>query len=669
IRTPMNGILGMAELVLSARPSSQIEGYARTIISSGESLQQIIDDILDFSKIEAGKMELDPMPVDMLKLVDEVATLYSVKARDKAIELVVRYAPGTEQFVVADPLRVRQVLNNLVSNAIKFTDRGHVLISVEQDENTVAADDQVQRKFSVSDTGIGLSEEAQLRIFDKFAQADNSTTRKYGGTGLGLSICQSLTALMRGDIGVKSRAGGGATFWFTLSLPRNRSESHIQPKPPALKGVRVLVVDDLLVIRKIGTEILKSAGMRCDAVESGEEALEQLQKAQEEGDPYKIAVLDYLMPGMNGEMLASAINDHDELRETCLVMLTAAGNPLADDEFAKKGFSGYIAKPVRAQALIESLAIIWGEYENGQRDVLIRVDARGLGKPLCGQHEPELPEASILVAEDNLVNQVFIKEILEEMKCRCVIVSNGQEAVDEVKAKGFDLIVMDCLMPIMDGFEATRAICGLKEDGAIQEDLPILALTANAMKGDREKCLAAGMDDYMSKPVRKLELKETVYRLINKMPLSSLDKGMICSGDDIQRVEIAETTPDILTPINDVLDEDAVENARSILKGKYDEMVNVYIENSWARLDEMTNAIDQSDVESIIRPAHTLKSTSKQMGAVHLSDIAKQIEVSARELMQSEDLNEQNIDSIALAMNDLKSALTDTKRAFDKMAA
>ena len=512
IRTPMNGILGMAELILGARPSNQISGYAKTIINSGESLQKIIDDILDFSKIEAGRLELDPMPVDLLELADETALLYSVKARDKAIELAVRYVPGSEQFIFADPVRIRQILSNLVSNAIKFTDKGHVAITIEEIKNPGLAADQVTMKFSISDTGIGLSQEAQRNIFEKFAQADSSTTRKYGGTGLGLSICKRLVKLMDGKIGVESCENEGSTFWFEITCKRNTQESHIQPKPPVLKDVKVLVVDDLSVIRQIVSEQLTAAGMYCDVAESGAEALNLIQSAILDDDPYEIIIIDYLMPEMNGEMLACAINDHPEMCNACLVMLTAAGNPMGDNQFAKKGFSAYIAKPIENKALIEALSIVWQRYKDGEKGVLIRIDTGNLGKEYTHDDGIKLKGADILVAEDNLVNQVFIKEILEEMECNYTIVSNGVEALQAVQDQEFDLIIMDCLMPEMDGFEATHEICKLKEAGQTRVYMPIIALTANAMKGDREKCLDAGMDDYITKPVRKKELKEMLYQ-------------------------------------------------------------------------------------------------------------------------------------------------------------
>lgn len=659
IRTPMNGILGMAELIQSAQPNAQIEGYARTIINCGESLQHIIDDILDFSKIEAGKMEIDIMPVDLLSVADDVASLFAVRARDKALELAVRYVPGTEQFVFADPLRLRQILGNLLSNAIKFTDKGHVSLTVEQVKNPDLAENMVEMKFSVTDTGIGLSEEAQSRIFEKFQQADSSTTRRYGGTGLGLSICKSLVELMGGRIGIKSIEGTGSTFWVTIPMALNVCEIRTQPTPPILKDVRVLVVDDLPIIRQLVYEQLTLANMRCDVALSGEDALSKMKRAHESDDPYQICIIDYLMPKMNGEMLSMAINDYPELRDTCLIMLTAAGNPLADDKFFKKGFSAYIAKPVHNLALIENLAVVWGEYKAGARDVLIRVDTRSLGKDNSSQYEPIFPHVKILIAEDNLVNQVFIKEVLEEMKVQYTVVSDGKEAVESVQEQDFDLIIMDCLMPVMDGFEATRHIRALQQSGKVKST-PICALTANAMKGDREKCLAAGMDDYLSKPVRKKELKEKVYTFIHP------------SDDSFARDTQPETTmtntSHTSSPVHAILDEEAIKNAQSILKSKYGEMVTLYIDNSQERIEEISQAINQNDIEAIIRPAHTLKSTSRQMGAIKLSDIAETMEKNAKAMHKDAANIDSDITNFSSNIDNMKVVLLETKRAFDQRA-
>ena len=669
IRTPMNGILGMAELIQGARPNAQIESYAKTIINSGETLQQIIDDILDFSKIEAGKIEFDNMSVNLLDLVDDLANLHSVKARDNALELVVRYVPGSEQFVFADPVRLRQVLGNLISNAIKFTHKGHVIISVEEIKDADIPKDKALMKFSVEDTGIGMSEEAQSKIFEKFQQADNSTTRQYGGTGLGLSISKSLIELMGGEIAVESEVDKGSIFSFTVSLTRNESEAVTLAKPPILKDLRLLVVDDLPVILQLVSEQLLAAGIRCECAGSGDEALEMMKKAAEENDPYKIALIDYLMPNMNGEMLSASISDDELINDTCLIMLTAAGNPLADDKFSEKGFSSYIAKPVNGPSLINSLAYVWEKYDSGIKDILISVDAHHTHEDAEKSVNAAMDGINILVAEDNIVNQVFIKEVLEDLEVEYEIVSNGEEAVEAVKAKTYDLIMMDCLMPVMDGFEATRTIKGLISNGDIKP-LPICALTANAMKGDREKCLAAGMDDYLSKPVRKKELTNKIMSLL-KLSTEAGQSDVDANGHVQEEGTAKVDEPPVqLQDVDDepLLDEDAVANARSILKDKYSGMVEVYITNSWERVEEIEKAIGDLDVEAAIRPAHTLKSTSKQMGALKLSDVAKELEYCAKAMHKDEEAEDVSMDSLSGYLNQIRDLLARTKKAFEEQA-
>lgn len=660
IRTPMNGILGMAELVLGARPSLQIEGYARTILNSGDTLLRIIDDILDFSKIEAGKLELDLMGVDLLMLTDDVAQLYAGKAQEKAIELAVRYKPGSEQFVHADPVRLRQILSNLVSNAIKFTEKGHVAIIVEEVEHDGP---EALMRFTVRDTGIGMSEEAQKHAFDKFSQGDSSTTRKHGGTGLGLSICRSLTELMGGQVGVHASKGCGTTFWCEIPFERNTQDVKPEPYVPILKGLRTLVVDDLGVIRELVKEQLRLVGLRCEVADGGEEALIMIERAASEGDPYKIIIIDFLMPKMNGEMLARAIKDDEDesVCDACLIMLTAAGNPLADDKFAQKGFSAYIPKPVNNQNLIENISVVWEKYSGGLKNGLIRLDSRHTPHVHIDSDEPEIAGTKILVAEDNLVNQVFIKEILEEMKADYTLVSNGFEALQAVEEENYELILMDCMMPEMDGFEATREICKLKDAGRVR-NIPIVALTANAMKGDRQKCLDAGMNDYLTKPVRKKELKNKIYSMIKGTVV--IDDG---DGEDDETGQVDESGTEAVG--NVVLDLEAVENARGILKAKYDEMVNVYIDNSWQRVDEILKALRDNDMEALIRPAHTLKSTSKQMGALKLSDVAKEMEAEAKMLQETESVDDADIEKFAAYAQDIQDILSETKIAFDRLAA
>lgn len=623
IRSPMSGVLGMAELLLDTPLTLEQRGLTKTILNSGEVLLNIIEDILDFSKIEANKLELDPIAVNMLEIVDDVCMLYSSRARDKALELVVYYTPGSEQFVYADPTRIRQVLGNLLNNAIKFTQKGYIIISVQEDRDTGLPDDKVQLTFSVEDTGIGIAEKDRDRIFEKFSQANSSTTRTYGGTGLGLSISRKLVEMMGGNITVESTPEKGSVFAFSLPMTRNREEHFVQPKPPVLKDRRILVVDDLPVIRTMLCEQLTLAGMVCDNAASGHAALAQMIEARDNGRLYDMIVIDYLMPGMNGEMLARAINDEPAFRDICLIMLTAAGNPLMGDDFAEKGFSAYIAKPVRATNLIHALSVIWEKYREGNKDTLIRVDTAGLGSTRNDGHELKLDGAHILLVEDSRLNQAFAEEVLSQLSCEVTTVSNGQEAVDMITQKPFDLVLMDCQMPIMDGFEAARCIKTLKQKGTVRKDLPIIALTANAMKGDRQRCLDAGMDDYITKPVRKKELKEKIYFWIKHEPITA-------DGEDI-KIPLSHSTQQGGDMEPAILDNNLLEEAKALLKDKFDFLLGCYIDDVEAYIREIQDAVTNRDIEGVVRPAHTIKSTSKRMGALRLSDIAKNIEQTARE--------------------------------------
>ena len=624
IRSPMSGVLGMAELLLDTPLSADQKGLAKTILNSGEVLMNIIEDILDFSKIEANKLELDPIAVNMLDLVDDVCMLYSPRAREKALELVVRYVPGCEQFVYADSLRVRQVLGNLINNAIKFTHKGHIVITIEEKKSQSIPMDKVNLAFTIEDTGIGIEDQDRERIFEKFSQANSSTTRDYGGTGLGLAICRKLIEMMGGKINVTSVVGKGSSFTFDLPLTRNTQETLGQPRPPILKGRRIIVVDDLPVICTLLSEQLSMAGMICEIASDGHEALARLHDAKQRGIVYDIMIIDYLMPGMNGEMLARAICDEPSFRDICLVMLTAAGNPIVGDDYAEKGFSAYISKPVKAMMLVDTLSLVWSRYSAGEKDTLIRIDPSSLAASHSAEDDLLLEGSRILLVEDSRINQAFVEEVLSRIACTVMTVSNGQEALDALVKNTFDLVLMDCQMPVMDGFEATKRIGMLKDRGEINKNLPVLALTANAMKGDRQRCLEAGMSDYITKPVRKKELKEKIYFWIKR------EKIVVAEEDE-------ETALPLTLPSSGILDESLLAEAKALLKDKFDMLLGLFIEDVETYIREMQDAAEKHNPEGLVRPAHTIKSTSRRMGAVRLSDIARDLEQRAANANQSWD--------------------------------
>ncbi|MDH5723765.1 MAG: ATP-binding protein, partial [Alphaproteobacteria bacterium] len=372
IRTPMNGIIGMTELLLETKMTQKQRRFSETILNSAEALLIIINDILDFSKIEAGKLDLEPVSFNLARVVEDVAALLSYKAREKGVEMIVRYVPGTPQQLIGDPGRIRQIIANLASNAVKFTDKGFVLITVGVDEEIKPQSGKHRIKILIKDTGIGIPESKQQAIFEKFSQADSSTTRQFGGTGLGLAICRELCAMMRGDIGVKSLPGAGSTFWFALELEEDTEyEESITLHADGLKNLRTLIVDDLPVNGTLLEEHLKAMGMRPDVCTDGVEALRMMQAAVKENDPYQMAVIDYLMPGMNGEYLAKEIKGNDALKDAALIMLTAAIDKSEARRFAKAGFSAFLTKPVRAAELSTTLSKLWEAYESGNTDRMI----------------------------------------------------------------------------------------------------------------------------------------------------------------------------------------------------------------------------------------------------------------------------------------------------------
>ncbi len=514
IRTPMNGVIGIAGLLLDTPLNAEQREYAETLRNSADSLLSIINDILDFSKVEAGKMNVEPIAFDLRLAVEEVAELLSSRTREKGVDFIVRYAPETPSRVVGDPGRIRQVLVNLAGNAIKFTSQGHVFLNVECETQDA---DQATIRFSVEDTGIGIPEEKLEHIFEQFTQADSSTTREYGGTGLGLSISKHLVDLMGGSMGAVSRLREGSKFWFVLTLPLDKEARPEAPRKADLAGVRVLIVDDIQTNRFVLHEQLNSWGVRNDACGSGVEALRALRMARAAGDPYHIAILDQQMPSMDGETLARRIKADAELKDTVLVMLTSWGSSGDANRMKEAGFAAYLTKPARHTILLDALATVWGAYQQAQPSELITrhslAEARKVQAALSVTPHPREPGLSVrprvLLVEDNVVNQLVAVRTLEKLGCRVDVAANGSEALTMIGMLPYDIVFMDCQMPEMDGYEATRQIRSREGQNG---HIPVVAMTANAMAGDRERCLAAGMDDYIPKPVTKAQLIQALVR-------------------------------------------------------------------------------------------------------------------------------------------------------------
>ncbi len=505
IRTPMNGIMGMAGLLAGTPLNREQKDYTQTIQSSADALLHIINDILDFSKIEAGKLQFELINFDLQSSMDDVSEILAVKAYEKGLEFGAIVQSSVPLHLKGDPGRLRQVLMNLCSNAIKFTEQGQIVIRVTTESETAT---HAELRFSVTDTGIGIPVERQKRLFKAFSQVDASTTRQYGGTGLGLVICKQLVELMHGTIHVESVEGRGSTFWFTATFEKQGDRPNrdlLLPKD--ISGKRVLVVDDISVNREILTTYLKEWECHTEAASSAPEALLQIHKAAKADTPFDLAIIDHMVPDMGGEELGISIKANPELGHTQLIMLTS-WSQRGDTQNAKTiGSDAYLTKPIKRDRLYHAIRALFGsdaDAEVGLQDS-DQVTRHSL-------EELDRINARILVAEDNTTNQKVAAHILKKMGCRPHLVANGREAVAAFRELPLDAILMDVQMPEMDGLRATEEIRRIESsrfDGAKRGDggrLPIIAMTANAMKGDREQCLAAGMDDYLAKPINPEEL-------------------------------------------------------------------------------------------------------------------------------------------------------------------
>jgi len=503
IRTPLNGIMGMTDLALETELSREQREYLETVKTSSDSLLTVINDILDFSKIEAGKIDLEVADFDVRDSLETTLKTLAVRADEKGLELLCEVAPEVPEVVRGDVTRLKQVVLNLVGNAIKFTNQGEVAVRVQ-----VEAEDgrDLVLRFTVSDTGIGIAEDKREKIFDPFAQADTSTTRKYGGTGLGLTISVRLVRMMGGKIWVESEEGRGSHFHFTVRVgAADRKEIKVgsAAPPEILRGVRVLVVDDNGTNRRILEGMLKRWEMRPVSAKGGEEALAQLVAARKAGDAFGLIVTDMHMPKMDGFALVERIRRRPELSTATIMMLTSAGHRGDAERCQKLGVSAYLLKPIRQSELREAIARVLGARE--QEGKIPLITRFSLGDARDGSDS-----LRVLVAEDNPVNQRLIVRLLEKRGHRVVLADNGRQALAALEKESFDLVLMDVQMPEMDGFEATSKI--RMREKSIGSHQTIIALTAHAMKGDREECLARGMDGYLTKPIRPQELDEVLAR-------------------------------------------------------------------------------------------------------------------------------------------------------------
>ena len=510
IRTPMNGVIGFTELLMDTPLDPAQRGHLRTIQASGQSLLAIINDILDFSKIEAGQLTVEHIPFDLEETVGGVIELLHAKAIEKRLHLVLDLPPGTPCRLVGDPTRLRQVLLNLVGNALKFTARGHVLVRAETLPPSARAPAGSVR-LNVTDTGVGIRKEHQAHLFQKFSQADSSTTRRFGGTGLGLAISKRLVELMDGEIGLDSTEGEGTTFWITLPLPVGTeafdASTIAPPVPVSLAGCRVLIVDDFEVNRRLLESRLAQWSLDHQSLASAAEALAALRAAAVAGTPFDIAIIDHLMPGMDGDQLCAEIRQDPQITGTTLVMLTSGASQGELRHFLDKGFNGCLAKPiVRAEQLLQ---VLQSAHSNAGAPTAPPPPAFAESEVLVPAPQPQEPERpAILVADDTLTNQQLIEHLLSKLGFRTVLAANGREAVKLAGQEAVELIFMDCHMPEMDGFEATSQIRRNEQAaGPGGRRIPILALSASVLAEDQARAREAGMDDFVGKPIQFTQLK------------------------------------------------------------------------------------------------------------------------------------------------------------------
>ena len=630
IRTPMNAVLGMTGLLADTELSTLQKDFVETVRISGENLLTLINEILDFSKLEANEMELEEISFDLNTCVEEVTDLLAMLAQAKGLELASLIHQNVPIYLRGDVSRVRQILTNLVSNAIKFTSKGEVIIKVLLKAETAST---ATIEFRVIDTGIGISPTAQKKLFQPFTQVDASTTRKYGGTGLGLAICKQLIDLMGGEIGIDSEEGRGSQFWFRISFAKQSPEA-IAERPPRrevnLKDIRVLVVDDSATNCKILTYQLTAWQMRVDAVQSAFDAIAILRDAVAEGDRYQLAILDMQMPDINGEMLGAQIKADPTLQDIKLIMLTSLNQQGGIIRVREMGFEFYLVKPVKQSRLL---------------DILMEVVSTDTSRkalpipPLIGLDDipKKISKLRILIAEDSPINQKVALHQLRNFGYDADVAGNGKEVLDLLKHIHYDIILMDCQMPEMDGYEATKAIRQLDSD---KNKIAIVAMTANAMKEDRDRCLACGMDDYLSKPIRKEDLAQKLgewerkINAQNAIALAVISEEAIRADKDIhpslleQDLHISESLPLIdWSYIDDIVDGSEEFKA---------ELLETFVDSTSKGLAQLEVAIASNDYHKISQVAHFIKGSASNLGMISIAAIATDLELAGHNQQESD---------------------------------
>jgi CheY-like chemotaxis protein len=644
IRTPLNGVIGMTDLLAETDLDADQREMVETVKHSGGFLLSIINDILDFSKIDAGKLDLEAIDFDIRTTLDKVLDVLAERASAKNLELIGLVYASTPQQLRGDPGRIRQILFNLIGNAIKFTDSGEVMVDISVVETS---SDTTTLRFAVTDTGMGIALESQQQLFDSFTQADSSITRKFGGTGLGLAICKQLLTLMQGEIGVVSEKGHGSTFWFTVPLAHGSSSMPMAIPNTTLQNRRLCIIETHDTIRFLLHHYAQSWGMTCDVAQNGSEGLALLQKRSTEGKPFDIAILDHTLSDAVQEdvlSLAKRIRQDPDIAQTPLILLTALGKRGEGKLAQNAGFNGYLTKPVRHQQLLQCLQMIL----ETQAFPATSVDL--LFPELITRHTVEEAQAQaqfqILLAEDNVVNQKVAAQMLQKLGYRVDIVPNGREAIEAIDRTSYDLILMDCQMPELDGLQATRKIRqeeskqlevrSKEKESNFPETpdsllltphysrIPIIALTANALTGDRERCLEAGMDDFLAKPVRLEELSTMIAKWVLHRTANKLTNPSVTENN---RKDSADLPP--------CLDDTVLQNLKDLGGDEDPEffitVLDQFLTDLPRHLESIKQAVDHQDPEALVKAAHTCKGSSRSIGAISLAEVSYALEVMGRE--------------------------------------
>lgn len=653
IRTPMNGIIGLAELLLSTDLTKEQKDYVESVQTSGEMLLTIVNDILDFSKIEAGKFQLETLNFDLREIVESVLELFAEPALRKQIEMALLVDNEIPNDLIGDPRRLRQILTNLVSNAIKFTDKGEIVVRVKLEHKH---SDKIELHFSVADTGIGIPQSSQKNLFDAFTQADSTISRRYGGTGLGLTISKQLVELMEGEIGIESEEGSGATFWFTSKFEANEQNLYLST-PDILKGSRILIVDDNDTTRNILLQQLRSVEVLVEEANAGERGLELLKTAAKNNEPFEVAVIDLNMPGLNGVELSKLIKEEPALRKTSILLMPSIDDHGVLRNIKRMGIDAYIFKPIRQTDFYRELSKLLGKNTNDGPDER-PLDAEEQHEEIAiGEAFLDAPDASlvgsarILIAEDDRVNQKLLSIQVNKLGFVTDLVGNGQEALDAVRDNEYSLVLMDCQMPVMDGLKASEKI--RESESESNTHLPIVAITANVFDDDEAKCLDAGMDGYVRKPVKQDELKQVIAKWMRK-------PGSTRTTPEIEHLPAKDILSEALH-----IDQRLIELAEACGDEVNLECIEVFLEDMEISVRNLEKALKQNNEKNIEREAHKLKGSTSNMGARRLPVICQNLIEMAR-AGQIEEIRSK-VKEVSDEFEKLKPIYEDQKRNYEEI--